>query len=258
MNNIKNNSSQMPHCCAYCGKGYKKKSNYDNHYVLCELLHRSSKKMIIEEQDEIPSLRKLYQMLLELGKKVNGLDEKVDEINKWVVKKKKKINIIEWLNTNVIPKCSFENVVEKITVSEEDIKNLFENSFIDILNQIFLRTIYNNSENDMPIVAFSQKPNVFYIYENSDAGWIEWNKDNMIKFLNKIYMRISRAFSEWKKTNRDKIENDDNLQNICDKTSIKVYSVDFKNDTTFGKIRNSMYSKMKTDIKAMVEYEFEF
>jgi hypothetical protein len=259
MNSIKNNCSQLPHCCAYCGKGYKKRTNYDNHYVLCELLHRSSKKgSIIDDKEEIPSQRKLYQMLLELGKKVNGLDEKVDEINKWVVKKKKKINIIEWLNTNITPSYNFSNITDKMTVCEEDINNLFDNSFVDVLNQIFSRTIYNNPENNLPIVTFSQKANLFYIYENADIKWVEITKENFIKFLNKIYMKISRSFSEWKKTNKDKIENDDKLQNLCDKTSIKLYSVDFRNDTTFGKIRNCMFSRMKTDIQAIVEYEFEF
>jgi hypothetical protein len=33
---------------------------------------------------------------------------------------------------------------------------------------------------------------------------------------------------------------------------------EFKQDSTFGKMRAVMYNKMKTDMKAMVEYEFEF
>jgi hypothetical protein len=35
-------------------------------------------------------------------------------------------------------------------------------------------------------------------------------------------------------------------------------SVDFKNDTILSKIRNAMYNKIKTDMKVLVEYEFEF
>ena len=71
-------------------------------------------------------------------------------------------------------------------------------------------------------------------------------------------MKISRAFSEWKKNNKTKMEDDEKLQLLCDKTSVKMYSIDVKNEITLGKIRNSMYSRMKADMKALVEYEFEF
>jgi hypothetical protein len=35
-------------------------------------------------------------------------------------------------------------------------------------------------------------------------------------------------------------------------------NIDFKQEAIFIKIRNIMYTKMKTDMKALVEYEFEF
>ena len=46
-----------------------------------------------------------------------------------------------------------------------DIKYLFENSYNDLLNEIFLRTIYNFNEKENPMFAFVQKMNVFYVYE---------------------------------------------------------------------------------------------
>ena len=49
-------------------------------------------------------------MLLELGQKYNRLEEKVDEMSKWITKKKKKINILEWLNTNITPIISFDKL----------------------------------------------------------------------------------------------------------------------------------------------------
>jgi hypothetical protein len=256
--NIPNRIKQPPQCCTFCGKSYVKKTNLNNHVVLCELLHKSSKKTTVEDDEEIPSQKKMYQIILEIGKKLNGLDEKVDEINKWVIKKKKKINVIEWLNTHATPEITFDNLSNKITILEDDIKSLFDSNFIDVLNQIFARTIYNISENEYPIFAFVQKSNIFYIYENEDAGWTELSREKLVKFLDKIYMKISRAFSEWKKNNKTKMQDDENFQLQCDKTSVKMYSVDVKNEITLGKIRNCMYSRMKTDMKALVEYEFEF
>lgn len=256
--NIPNRIKQPAQCCLFCGKSYEKKTNLNNHIILCELIHKSSKKTTVDDDEELPSQRKMYQMILEISKKLNGLDEKVDEINKWVIKKKKKINVIEWLNTHNKPEINFENLSNKITICDDDIKSLFDNNFIDVLNQIFARTIYNVSDNEYPILAFVQKSSIFYIYDNEEAGWTELSREKLVKFLDKVYMKLSRAFSEWKKNNREKIDDDENFQLLCDKTSVKMYSFDIKNEITLGKIRNCMYSRMKTDMKAFVEYEFEF
>jgi len=255
---IPNMIKQPAQCCVHCGKSYKKKSNLDKHVNLCELLNKTKKSFIIEDDEEIPSQRKIYEILLELGIKFNRLEEKVDELNKWVVKKKKKINIIEWLNTNTTPEIKFDKLIEKIVITEDDVKYLFENSFADTLNNIFSRNIYNLSESEYPIFAFVQKSNIFYIYENEEAGWIESSRENLIKFLNKVHMKLFRLFSQYKKDNADKIRDDEKYSILCDKTTLKIMNTDFRQESILGKIRTNMYSRMKTDMKALVEYEFEF
>lgn len=256
--NIPNMIKQPAQCCVYCGKSYKKKCNLEKHINLCELLNKSKKTLVIEDEEEIPSQRKIYQILLELGNKYNRLEEKIDELNKWVVKKKKKINVIEWLNTNITPEIKFENLIEKINIIDDDVKYLFEHSFNDTLNHIFSRNIYNLSESEYPIFAFVQKSNIFYIYDNENIGWIELNRENLIKFLNKVHMKLFRVFTKHKKENVDKISEDEKFSLLCDKTCKKIVDVDFRQETILGKIRTTMFSRMKTDMKALVEYEFEF
>lgn len=255
--NIPNMIKQPAQCCIHCGKSYKKRTNLDKHVILCELLNKSKKtfSLEIEEDEDIPSQRKMFEILLELGNKFNRIEEKVDELNKWVVKKKKKINVIEWLNTNIKPEIKFENLIEKIIITDDDVKYLFENSFADSLNYIFSRNIYNLSENEYPIFAFVQKRNIFYIYE---AGWIELSRENLIKFLNKVHMKLFRVFSKHKKENADKIREDESFSILCDKTSVKLMNTDFREESILGKIRGNMYSRMKTDMKGLLEYEFEF
>lgn len=259
---IPNRIKQPAKCCVYCGKSYIKKTNLDKHIIICELLSNSKKLITIEHEDEdevnIPSQKKMYQILLELGNKFNKLEEKVDDLSKWVVKKKKKINVIEWLNTNIIPEIKFDNLVEKIIIVEEDVKYLFDNSFADTLNQIFSRNIYNLTESNYPIFAFVQKQNTFYIYEDENIKWIELNREKVIKFLNRVHMKLLRIFREYKKTNADKIRDDEAFSILCDKTTVKMMNVDFRQENILGKIKGNMYSRMKADMKALVEYEFEF
>jgi hypothetical protein len=128
------------------------------------------------------------------------------------------------------------------------------------LNHIFKRNIYNKDEQEYyyPIVAFIQKSNIFYIYENIDNKWIELSKENIIKFLNKVHMKFVRAFSDYKKRNSDKLIDDESFSLLCDKTSIKLMNIDFRQEIILGKVKSNMYSMMKIDMKGLIEYEFEF
>ena len=258
--NIPNMIKQPGKCCVYCGKSYKKTTNLEKHIVLCELLSKTKKGLVLEEEenDDVISEKKMYNILLELGIRFNKLEEKVDELSKWVIKKKKKINIIEWLNANMRPDIKFDSLIEKIHITQDDVKYLFENSFADTLNNIFSRNIYNLSENEYPIFAFVQKSNMFYIYEDESVGWVDLSREKMSKFLNRVHMKLLRVYGEYKKENAEKIRDDESFTILCDKTSLKIMSVDFRQEAIFGKIKTNMYSRMKTDMKGLVEYEFEF
>ena len=264
---IPNKIKQPAQCCVYCGKSYKKITNLNKHVVVCDLIQKSKRRALtgsglrIEEDEEepLPSQRKMFEMLMELGQKYSRLEEKVDEINKWVVKKKKKINVLEWLNANVTPTITFENIIDKITVNEKDIEMLINNSFYDVLNEIFGRTIYNFNEHDNPIFAFINKSNMFYIY-NANKVWDKMSTEIFIKFLNRVHMKIFKAFNEWKsiKLNDTKNISSDAFAISCNKTMVKIVSVECNNESVVSKVQSSMFSRMKTDMKALVEYEFEF
>jgi hypothetical protein len=268
MNKI-NELNSKGYCCIYCGKTYKTRTNVDKHITLCELLHKSNRNGtgVDELVEDIPSQKKMYKMLLELAIKYNKLEEKVDEINKWVVKKKKKINVIEWLNSNVTPKGVFDKLYENIEIIDEDIEFVLHNSFYDTLNQIFSRSIYNIGENEYPIYAFVQKANMFYIYDKVEGngngngngmGWQELSRDKLFKFLNKVHLKFCKYFNDWKKKRIEEMKNNDSLSITCNKTLVKIMGVEFKEDGALSRARSNMYSRMKVDMKVMVEYEFEF
>jgi len=250
-------------CCRYCGKTYKKYCNLNKHALICEylnnksLIHNYTTNLDKDEDiEKTPTIEQMFEIIKELIKRQNSTQEKVDVLNKCFIKKIKK-NVIEWLNTNIQPIVIFKNLSQNINIIDEDIENIMNTSFIDTLHCIFSRNIYNY-DILYPICCFIQKPNVFYIYENDDKKWVELTKDNFINFLNNIHIKLCRAFYEYKKNNRIKIENDENFSDLCDKTTTKLMSVVFNNDTTYSKIKNAIFIKMKTDIKAVIEYEFEF
>lgn len=266
--------------CHFCAKEYKTKIRLEKHTILCEIVYKTNNnKTQTEETDtDIPSQRRLYQMLLELGQKYNRLEEKVDEMSKWITKKKKKINILEWLNTNITPVISFDKLHELLQVSEEDVEYLLQNTFLDTLNMLFCRTIYNMEEQSKPIFAFQQKQGIFYVYEERQTettgtqqpqttntqkeeqnnNWTQLSREKLITFLNRCHRKISKALSDWKRNNQDKIKSDDKYAMEYDKTMSKVMGFDFKNENTLNKTKSMIHHNLKIDIKAFVEYEFEF
>jgi hypothetical protein len=260
---IPNKIKQCQQCCVHCGKSYKTRTNLEKHLLLCELLHkRKTTRLVLEEEEDmpIPSQKRMYQLLLELGQKYIKLEEKVEEINKYVVKKKKKINIVEWLNENIKPNILFDSLPEQIHITYDNVEFLFNNSFYDTLNEIFVNTIYNINEIENPIFAFIQKNNTFYIYDKVEGYnvWSELTNEKLIKFLNKIQMKISKSFYEWKKLHLQEIKDNDKVSTLYDKAMIKLMSAEFKQESVLSKIKSNMFSRMKTDIKALVEYEFDF
>ena len=274
--NISNITNKHLQCCIYCDKGYKNRSNLEKHINLCELVHKSKKYRNDEDEEfELPSQKKMFQMLLELGQKYSRLEEKVDEMNKWVLKKKKKINVLEWLNSNIVPHLVFEDLHEKIVIIDSDIEFLLQNSLLDTMNEVLSRTVYNISDISgldssldssvecvIPLFAFVQKANIFYVFSNNNDNikgvWIELPREILKRFFMKIQMKISKAFCEWKKKRADKTRDDESFDILCDKTIVKIMGTEFNQDTTFGKMKTTMYNKMKTDMKSLIEYEFEF
>jgi hypothetical protein len=259
------NQINIPHCmsCVYCGKMYKTRKSLDNHVIVCEIMYKTKRGKIVIEDDEIPSQKIMYQMILELTNKCIKLEEKVDEFNKWIIKKKRKINILDWLNSNRKPSYEFEKIIENIDVNESEIDFLFNNSFNDTLNEIFLRNFQVLNENQiiMPIFCISQKQSI-YVYskngerEDNELSWKELSREKFVWFLNQMFTKIYKAFIKWGQ--KYKKNKDDSSCILYDKTMAKIMNIDFKLDTTQNKLKSIIYAILKTDFKALMEYELEF
>jgi hypothetical protein len=108
--------------------------------------------------------------------------------------------------------------------------------------------------------AFVQKTNVFYVYEliEDKKMWTELSREKLVRFLNKVHTKILKAFCQFKQERLEEIRASDNYSIKCDKTIVKIMSVEFKQESILSKVKSMMFAKMKTDMKAMVEFEFEF
>jgi len=267
----KNKIKHSAMCCIYCGKSYKTRMNLEKHLILCEITHQTKKQHhndyeMDDSLDDSISSKKLYQIVMQLSLKCNRLENKIADLSKYVTKKKQKIDIIEYLNnitrsTNC-PTLLFENITEIITVEQSDIEFLFHNSFVDTVNQILSRSIYdNNGQSEMiPIASFKEKKNTIYVYsknnhnqqnnnQSQNPSWSIVTRENFIRFLNIVQFKISKAFSEWRKKNAQLLNENDNHSILYDKTFSKLMEPDFKIEKTFVKFYNNIYKGNLTPLE---------
>ena len=266
MNSTINKIKQSSLCCVYCGKNYKTKSYLDKHILICEIWHKSKNKTNCnnnnnyqnnDDDDDfvVPSQKKMYQIILDLAFKCNRLENKVSELNKFMTKKIKKIDVLEFLNNDLQkPSIIFDNMTDLIKVNQSDIEYLFHNSFLETVNYILSRNIYKNEDittntDPLPITCFIQKPNNIYIY---DKTWQIISREKLIRFLNIIQFKISKAFSEWRKTNVQILVENDSASILYDKTFSKLMAPEFKKDVTYNKYYNNIYNKMKKDVNMYI------
>lgn len=245
--------------CLFCGKSYTRKLSCDRHVILCEVLYKTKTKREKicdkEETTDIPTTKQLYNIIQELAVKYSKMETKMEEMQKWVDKKKKKINVIEWLNANIIPQMTFTEWTKSFIINEEHIQILIEQNMIATVALIFDKNLQNLQIVPYPIQCFVQKPNLFYIYEE-DRKWVQYTATDFIILFRKIHSKILSALIDWYNKNLVKINNSDKMSEVYNKTLIKLMSANFTIEYT-SKIRINLYNYLKKDMKTIMEYEFE-
>ena len=284
-----NRLTQLGICCIYCGKNYKVRKNLENHQLLCEILAKTNngkcKKNALqiveeeeenarEEKDNMHSLPQMYKIIVELAIKCNRLETKIAEMQPFINKQKKKINVLDWLNTDANtqykPHYIFEELIHHIEVTEDDLQFLFQHSCLDTVHEILAREVYDKydtydkndkydtydkndkketTENvcEIPLFASSAKPNIIYIYTKPSI-WLEITKEQLTHFLNKINVKMIQTISSWKQKKKMELENSNQLTDLYDKTVLKLMNIDFKKESTLNKIRVQCYTRIKKEI----------
>jgi len=255
------------HSCKYCGKQYTRKTSHSRHVILCEIFHKNKEQSQHEikcEEDEnssIPSTKQLYIIIQELAIKYQTMEQKLNDMQKWVETKKKKLNVIQWLNANRKPNIALDIWINSIQVNEDHVEILIEHNMIKTLCEIVRKKISSIKDESYvnPLFCLTQKESVFYSYNSEEETWVKFTTDDFIVMLKKIHKKILTALCEWHDKNIERINGSDKMQILYNKTIIKLMSANFTQDSQIlSKTRTELYNNLKTDLKYLVEYEFEF
>ena len=252
------------YCCSVCNKEYTRRSSLDKHKILCDFKIKTKREHQIETEElgDLPNHYQLIKIVQELTLKMIKMDEKMEQMQKWVEKKKRKLNVIVWLNTNVTPTIGFlEWVNTSLIVNPENFEDLMENSLFHTIQQVFEQNLTEKADYVYPIRAFSEKVGVFYICEKNADGTPEWKQlvlVDMVMILKTIQNHMIKELMKWKSNNQSKFDDNSVISQIFNKAVIKLMNMSFTQDATLSRIKNALYNYLKTDLKNMIEYDFEF
>ena len=116
-----------------------------------------------QECDDTPSVRELYDVILEMANKMSAMERKMNDMSKWVDSKKRKINIIDWLNQNHKDIETTEDLIDRIKVEYSHLEYLFEEDYISTI-LLVLKEILPLDQDTIPVKAFDIKPNTLFVY----------------------------------------------------------------------------------------------
>ena len=225
----------MPHHCPNCQRSYKRKTYYDRHVVVCDILCKSKKERIVEaeEQADTPTLRDLYKVVMEMTIKYTQLEQKIQEMASYIHIKKQAINGVNLLNTTYTKVKDYDEWFNAIEVHRKDLDILFKSDYGNGVVQV-LCAVLPLEDATIPLRALKEKENVLYVFKENK--WVIMDDDMYIKLMYVLDKKFMCEFGKWQDEHKDDLYSDDFTQ---------IYA---KNVKKIMVTREPMYSRIKKEL----------
>jgi hypothetical protein len=248
--------------CKYCTSSYKEKFNYDRHIGFCEFSFKTTKEVEneIEAFDKTPTLGELFGYVKELSIRVGKLEKENAQLKQFARQQKKRVDILDWLNNryDCIPDSTFTTWMTNLPI-ETFLDQVFEYDLLTALIKCFDAGFENFDK--MPICAFSQKANMFYVYDKTidceqTYKWAQITNKQMNKWFSYMSQKIVAAFKTWYETNKETIDSNEQEKEKYYDYFQKVLGGKMSDETRNQRLRQFCYTKLKQNLKTVVEFEF--
>jgi hypothetical protein len=236
-------TSNSSYTCATCHRIYHRKGYYSRHVLLCEIMNKSVKERQLENEEraDTPTMRGLYEIILELTKKMNVMDQRLQELAKWTDVKKRKINILDWMNAHpeklgmIGGGGSFETFIVQLTVTRRHLDYLFRSDYTSTILHILQENLPADDANVLK--AFDLKTNLLYVY--SQGEWMIMPEQMFQTLLYVVDKKLLGEFIKWQT---------ENAANMTDDDFALKYAVNVKKIMGGNLSREQICSRLKIDL----------
>ena len=210
---------------------------------------KEERRLDMEEYDDTPSVRKLYELVLELGIRNAKLEEKVARLTKMDYQQRKKVCVIDWLNTNtnMKPEQNIEAWQSQLKIERRHMEVIFKYDYVKGMQDILEEFLQDGDIRVAPICAFNQKENVLYIYD--DNTWRAMCSRDFEALTDKISKKVMGYFIEWQDENESKIRNmNSNFSETFTTNTQKVMGTNFTPEKIISRIKKALYKDLKRNL----------
>lgn len=259
--------------CKKCDKKYYREGSYKKHMLLCSggnhdtplldsIVNIGLDNRLLKTDGALVG-HPLQSIVIELVKSNSKLRKDIEELKRWTQTKKKKINILEWLNENSEKQIStilnYKEYISNLIITRKELEIVFNS---DLINgtQTILETYIETTQSEetqsetIPFKSFDQKNNTIYVFtENGKWELLSWEDFN--KMIFKISKKLLTEFGKWKEENEHQLYTDE-FSSIFIQNTKKVIGGDMPLEKLQNKIHLNLYKYLKKNLQNIIEYEF--
>lgn len=245
--------------CKNCDKKYYREGAYKKHKLLCykeekEELDVLDKIIKNSEVENIP----LRDIVMELVKSNSKLRKDVEELKRFTQTKKKKINILEWLNENYKKENStilnYKEYISNLIITRKELELVFNLDLINGIQIILEKYIERREIEIIPFQCFDQKNNVIYVFTENNK-WELLSSEDFNKIIFNISKKLLIEFGKWKEENEEQLYTDE-FSTIFIQNTKKVIGGDMSLEKLQNKIHINLYKYLKKNLQNIIQYEF--
>ena len=238
--------SSEPLKCPHCRTSFPTKSILKHHTGICNFIHTSAYEHTIDRYYnplELPSQESMVHYMIHLTTKYQELEQKFAKLQSSIITTRRK-TIQEYLEQLTPPDKTFTEWTNSIEITQNALEIVFQNDLKSGIQQVL-----DIPTSNLPIRAFSQKPNIFYLYD-TDSEWRQMNADEFTKFVNKLERKIQRKHEEWVQEHRRENNTSEKAQNEAMAKMAKVHGFGERPRAPF--IKKWLYTQLAVSIKQYV------
>jgi hypothetical protein len=238
--------SSEPLKCPHCRTSFPTKSILKHHTGICNFIHTSAYEHTIDRYYnplELPSQESMVHYMIHLTTKYQELEQKFAKLQSSIITTRRK-TIQEYLEQLTPPDKTFAEWTNSIEITQNALEIVFQNDLKSGIQQVL-----DIPNSNLPIRAFSQKSNIFYLYD-TESEWRQMNADEFTKFVNKIERKLQRKHEEWVQEHRRENNISEKAQNEAMAKMAKVHGFGERPRAPF--IKKWLYTQLAVSIKQYV------
>tara|TARA_B100001175_G_scaffold218988_1_gene186295 strand:+ start:1155 stop:2012 length:858 start_codon:yes stop_codon:yes gene_type:complete len=202
-------SPKIPFFSCECGKNYNARNSLWYHKKKCDFNNQNNREMKIDPSlvhELIEQNKDLQSQLITMVAHKNEIITHNTQNNQF--------NINVFLNEHCKNAINFNDFIERIEVTHDDLENNAQLGFVDGITQILINNLKQLTVQERPIHCTDVKRETMYIRENN-----EWHKDEDKEKINSAIQEVSRkslkSLIDWKQKNPDYQDLDSEFSNKC-------------------------------------------